>query len=186
MVSTFEKPKSKGSKDFTNRDEKNRSGLKLKGSKDFTNPDEKKKETEEEYSYKPDEDNPDKEKNSSDEDQDEEDENNQIRFIGPKLTRQQKEKLKDLPPCPFESDPKTDTLSCLDLACWDSNKYRHRRARPQTCWYGKTCRSFLCFRLHPVSEWKKNLIEVKRKAEIRYRTKQEESQEAWGGYYDCD
>ena len=56
------------------------------------------------------------------------------RQIGQELTLEEKEKMKQLAPCPFEHA--YETLTCLDIDCWNSGQYKHRRKRPEECRYG--------------------------------------------------
>lgn len=100
-----------------------------------------------------------------------------IKRIGWDMSEEQQAKVAHLPPCPFETQ--FPTLTCLDVNCWNEEKYRHRRQRPQECWYGESCRSYRCLRLHPVEAWKRNLREIKKQKEALYRGKEAEQEEQW-------
>lgn len=101
------------------------------------------------------------------------------KLIGNALTPEQKEAQKEKPPCRFESQ--YETLTCLDLDCWNSKQFQHRRQRPQDCRWGGDCRSYRCLRLHPLVAWKQTIEEVKRQAQLRYRDKDQEMQDEWDG-----
>ncbi len=100
-----------------------------------------------------------------------------VKKIGRDLTKEEEEEVAHLPPCPFETQ--FPTLTCLDVNCWNEDKYRHRRQRPKECWYGEKCRSYRCLRLHPVDAWKKNLREIKKQKEALYRGKEAAREEEW-------
>lgn len=57
-----------------------------------------------------------------------------------------------LPVCPFEERYDRD---CLDLACWNSEKFYHQNAQRVICHYGASCKGSLrsCPRVHPMLEW---------------------------------
>ena len=100
------------------------------------------------------------------------------RQIGQELTLEEKEKMKELAPCPFEHA--YETLTCLDIDCWNSGQYKHRRKRPEECRYGGNCRSYRCLRLHNIVAWKETTKELKVQSG-RYRDKEQEQEEEWNG-----